>query len=131
MQDLPLHRLSAGSLVQLVDEVPCGHVGPVAGFDDLGLALGRRSIEGRRDIHAVDDSSHRPRGAVVATLNPQLVTRLEASSVMLCSDRPDRGCTGRSKARPGLLTSWAGLRLLAGALMSRARPVGALADPDL
>jgi hypothetical protein len=30
----------------------------------------------------------------------------------LCSDRPDRGCTGRSKARPGRTKSRAGLRLL-------------------
>jgi hypothetical protein len=43
---------------------------------------------------------------------PKLVTRLDVSGMLLsgwslaslrlfCSDRPDRGCTGRSKARPG------------------------------
>jgi hypothetical protein len=46
--------------------------------------------------------------------DPKLVTGLDVSSMLLsrwspaslrlfCSDRPDRGCTGRSKARPGFL----------------------------
>jgi hypothetical protein len=35
-----VHRLSVSSLVDLVDEVSRGHVGPVAGFGDLGLGFG-------------------------------------------------------------------------------------------
>ena len=53
-----------------------------------------------------------PRGSVIGTPGPKLVTCLDVSSMLLsrwslaslrlfCSDRPDRGCTGRSKARPG------------------------------
>jgi hypothetical protein len=39
-----VHRLSVSSLVELVGEVPGRHVGPVAGFDGLGLGLG--DVEG-------------------------------------------------------------------------------------
>jgi hypothetical protein len=56
MQDAPLHRLSVSSVMELVDEMPCGHFRPVADLDDLGPAFRRNcGIEGR-DIHAVDDT---------------------------------------------------------------------------
>jgi hypothetical protein len=67
MQDVPLHRLSASSIVQLVDEVPRRHVCAVADFDDLGPALGRR---GRA-----------PRLACMP--DPKLVTGLDVSSMLL------------------------------------------------
>jgi hypothetical protein len=44
-EGLPSLRLAAGRLVQLVDDVPRGHVGPVTGFDDLGLELGREMLK--------------------------------------------------------------------------------------
>jgi hypothetical protein len=47
-EGLPSLRLAAGRLVQLVDDVPRGHVGPVTGFEDLGLGLGRGDVEGSR-----------------------------------------------------------------------------------
>jgi hypothetical protein len=74
MQDVPLHRLSASSIVQLVDEVPRRHVCAVADFDDLGPALGRRGIEGRRDW---------PRASVIGMPDPKLVTGLDVSSMLL------------------------------------------------
>jgi hypothetical protein len=49
----------------------------------------------------------------------------------LCSDRPDRGCTGGSKARPGI-PSWAGLRLFVLADRLAAKPAAsALTAPKL
>jgi hypothetical protein len=71
MQELPLHGLSAGSVIELLDEMPRGHFRPVADLDDLGPALRRnRGIEGR-DIHAVDDTPDGSEGPLSArqTLN--------------------------------------------------------------
>jgi hypothetical protein len=61
---------------------------------------------GGRD-HAEPQTYHAPRSC------ERDVIAGACFSPLLCSDRPDRGCTGRSKARPDLLTSWAGLRLYA------------------
>jgi hypothetical protein len=46
MQELPLHRLSVSSLVELVGEVPGCLVGLVVGFDGLGFGLALGDVEG-------------------------------------------------------------------------------------
>jgi hypothetical protein len=94
-----------------VDEVPRCPVSAVADFDDLGRGAWPSGIEGHRDKHAVDGSSL-GRAGPSSHARPKLVTCLGVSSVLLsrrspasvrlfCSHRPDRGCTGGSKARPG------------------------------